>query len=159
MVLCLSLCGGPLACWGVVNNVVRFVSGWFPVRGLNTVDIWRVLIQRRRGVFDSRWSTPCRLMVDGDGLVLERWLEPCDGRGRGCVSCVRRELASVGLRAVDGACGGVFIVGGGRVFLGCVVCGCACGGGWSGRVRAGGSFGGACRGHEPSADDCGRDAA
>lgn len=79
MVLCLSLCGGPLACWGVANNVVRFVSGWFPVRGLSTVDIWRVLIQRRRGVFDARWSTPCRLTVDEDGLILERWVEPCDG--------------------------------------------------------------------------------
>jgi hypothetical protein len=77
--LCLSLCGGPLACWGVANKVVRFVSGWFPVRGLSTVDIWRVLIQRRRGDFDSRWSTPCRLTVDGDGLILERWVEPCGG--------------------------------------------------------------------------------
>ncbi|WEV73597.1 hypothetical protein OZX74_06685 [Bifidobacterium sp. ESL0798] len=79
-VLALLCCGGPLARWGVANKLAAFASEWFAVPSTSTADIWRILGQRSDGSFDSRWNTPCRLTVDADGVVLERWVRGAHAR-------------------------------------------------------------------------------
>ncbi|WEV72821.1 hypothetical protein [Bifidobacterium sp. ESL0790] len=79
-VLSWMCCGGWLARWGVANKLAPFVSEWFPVRSTSTIDIWRILGQRSDGFFSSGWSTPCRLTVDVNGVVLERWVRGAHAR-------------------------------------------------------------------------------
>ncbi|MDF7641240.1 hypothetical protein PT279_06515 [Bifidobacterium sp. ESL0784] len=80
MAVCLFLCWGRLDCSLVLHVMFRSVSDWFAVPSTSTAELTRVFAEWRADDFDSRWNTPCRLTVDADGVVLERWVRGAHAR-------------------------------------------------------------------------------
>ncbi|WEV72825.1 hypothetical protein [Bifidobacterium sp. ESL0790] len=54
--------------WLVMRITLWSAPAWFPVPELNTRRAQETVSAWRDGNFDGRWNTPCRLLVDGDGV-------------------------------------------------------------------------------------------
>lgn len=68
----LLACTRSYSCWLLMHTVLWSACDWFDVPALNTWQAKETVSAWREHRFDARWLTPCRLWVDGDGVVLLR---------------------------------------------------------------------------------------
>lgn len=97
----------------VLKVMLRSAEGWFNVLSVSTKEQIRVREQWDGADFDSHWETPCRLLVDGDGVELMVHVHGKDSHvrvGWSDLDCVRLTPRAVVLSPSAGGKAGVDII-------------------------------------------------
>ncbi|WEV46268.1 hypothetical protein OZX62_07425 [Bifidobacterium sp. ESL0690] len=109
----LLACTRSYSCWLLMHTVLWSACDWFDVPALNTRRAQETVSAWRSGNFDEHWLTSCRLLADGDGVVLLRRVRGRKRKVRASwsdLACVRLTEEAVVLSPSAGGLSGVDII-------------------------------------------------